>query len=415
MDLQLETLRETKLEEDIRSRLGRLPETLEDSYQVIYNAIQKSGDYASRLADAVFQWLLYARRTMPVEEFAAMLSTTTRASKVALKPEIIVDICTNLVEIDRSQNIFRFVHLSVREFFEKQHDRGESRFTPSQGHASLAQSCLSYLCSTLAPGTLHDVAQDPLTEETCLLLSSCRAMKRYTDGFWLEHTKLCGKERKNSPLQVLFSLFLRKDVSGSSIHDQWACSASFDNYGLSEIEIQRCWAATRRPAHPIWIACAFDFVELVDMCYNGKGFDIEMKTGVYLTPLLEASRLGSEKVFLRLVELGADLNARTPRYRKGAIDFAIENGHVALIEQIKKYDDDDVEDKVQQKETNGEKGQQKPDQEESRSPEDDIALCRDQHSRYVDYLSHHWKEEDIWSSWKHIVSKRTAYDNSARL
>ena len=36
-------------------------------------------------------------------------------------------------------------------------------------------------------------------------------------------------------------------------------------------------------------------------------------------------------------------------------------------------------------------------------------------SRYVDYFWHDWKEEDVWSSWKHIVSKRNAYSNSARL
>jgi hypothetical protein len=46
--------------------------------------------------------------------------------------------------------------------------------------------------------------------------------------------------------------------------------------------------------------------------------------------------------------------------------------------------------------------------------EDDTAV-RNQPSRHVDYLSHNWKEEDIWSSWKHIVSKRKAYNNSSRL
>jgi hypothetical protein len=46
--------------------------------------------------------------------------------------------------------------------------------------------------------------------------------------------------------------------------------------------------------------------------------------------------------------------------------------------------------------------------------EDDTAI-RTQPSRHVDYLSHNWKEEDIWSSWKLIVSKRNAYNNSARL
>jgi len=46
--------------------------------------------------------------------------------------------------------------------------------------------------------------------------------------------------------------------------------------------------------------------------------------------------------------------------------------------------------------------------------EDDSAV-RKLPSRHVDYLSHNWKEEDIWSSWKLIVSKRKDYKNSARL
>ncbi|RFU34300.1 hypothetical protein B7463_g2009, partial [Scytalidium lignicola] len=46
--------------------------------------------------------------------------------------------------------------------------------------------------------------------------------------------------------------------------------------------------------------------------------------------------------------------------------------------------------------------------------EDDTAV-RIPPSKHVDYLSHNWKEEDIWSSWKHVVSKKKAYNNSARL
>ncbi|RKU42111.1 hypothetical protein DL546_002624 [Coniochaeta pulveracea] len=46
--------------------------------------------------------------------------------------------------------------------------------------------------------------------------------------------------------------------------------------------------------------------------------------------------------------------------------------------------------------------------------EDDIHL-KPQPSRHVDYLSHNWREEDIWESWKLIVSKRGEYSNSARL
>ena len=45
---------------------------------------------------------------------------------------------------------------------------------------------------------------------------------------------------------------------------------------------------------------------------------------------------------------------------------------------------------------------------------EDDTMVQVRPSRYVDYLSHDWKEEDIWSSWKHIVSKGELYDNSVR-
>ncbi|KAF7927833.1 hypothetical protein BELL_0582g00010 [Botrytis elliptica] len=46
--------------------------------------------------------------------------------------------------------------------------------------------------------------------------------------------------------------------------------------------------------------------------------------------------------------------------------------------------------------------------------EDDTAL-QAKPSRHVDYLSHNWKEEDIWASWKLIVSKGGEYSNHERL
>ena len=45
---------------------------------------------------------------------------------------------------------------------------------------------------------------------------------------------------------------------------------------------------------------------------------------------------------------------------------------------------------------------------------DDTAI-ESEPTRHVDYLSHNWKEEDIWSSWRHIVAKRNVYANSPRL
>jgi hypothetical protein len=46
--------------------------------------------------------------------------------------------------------------------------------------------------------------------------------------------------------------------------------------------------------------------------------------------------------------------------------------------------------------------------------EDDTAV-RKEPSRHVDYLSYEWREEDIWSSWRHIVEHRSVYGERSRL
>ncbi|KAI4235585.1 MAG: hypothetical protein L6R40_006447 [Gallowayella cf. fulva] len=50
----------------------------------------------------------------------------------------------------------------------------------------------------------------------------------------------------------------------------------------------------------------------------------------------------------------------------------------------------------------------------SGSTGDDMNL-QTEPTRHVDYLSHSWKEEDIWSSWRHVVARRKVYSNSTRL
>ena len=45
---------------------------------------------------------------------------------------------------------------------------------------------------------------------------------------------------------------------------------------------------------------------------------------------------------------------------------------------------------------------------------DDTAVKREP-TKQVDYFSHNWKEEDIWSSWRYVVAKRKTFNNSLRL
>ena len=47
-------------------------------------------------------------------------------------------------------------------------------------------------------------------------------------------------------------------------------------------------------------------------------------------------------------------------------------------------------------------------------PLDDSAV-KAEPTRHVDYLSYSWKDEDLWSSWRHVVAKRKTYGDISRL
>ncbi|QKX53943.1 uncharacterized protein TRUGW13939_01023 [Talaromyces rugulosus] len=45
----------------------------------------------------------------------------------------------------------------------------------------------------------------------------------------------------------------------------------------------------------------------------------------------------------------------------------------------------------------------------------DDSSIEEEPDRHVDYLSHEWREEDIWASWRYVVNRRDRYSNSVRL
>ncbi|KAL4805755.1 hypothetical protein BDV18DRAFT_160630 [Aspergillus unguis] len=48
-------------------------------------------------------------------------------------------------------------------------------------------------------------------------------------------------------------------------------------------------------------------------------------------------------------------------------------------------------------------------------PAADDSSVEEEPSSHVDYLSHEWIEEDIWTSWRYVIFRREKYDNSVRL
>ncbi|KAH8664515.1 hypothetical protein BX600DRAFT_464581 [Xylariales sp. PMI_506] len=148
VDLQIQSLRHLKLAADIQNRLGVLPETLEGSYWEIFKQIQESGEHAAALAEFTFQWLLYAIKSISINEFAAIASSVVASgTDSGFSSAEIVDVCSNLV-VMRSDS-FDFAHLSVREFLERLPKREINTYLPDNGNARIAEACLNYLISQI--------------------------------------------------------------------------------------------------------------------------------------------------------------------------------------------------------------------------------------------------------------------------
>lgn len=49
------------------------------------------------------------------------------------------------------------------------------------------------------------------------------------------------------------------------------------------------------------------------------------------------------------------------------------------------------------------------------TPAADDTSVEEEPSRHVDYLSHEWREEDIWASWRYVTARKGSYSNGVRL
>lgn len=131
---------------DIRERLGSLPNTLEELYWEMYQQVMDSGEHAAELAVFTFQWLLTARESVSVEEFAVIASALLSPASdegYAYTGADVRDVCANFV-VARGES-FQFAHLSVREFLENLTRRGIDNMIPEKSHARVARACLLHL------------------------------------------------------------------------------------------------------------------------------------------------------------------------------------------------------------------------------------------------------------------------------
>jgi hypothetical protein len=183
------------------------PEGLDQMYQRILGLISQANNAERILAKKIFIWLTYARGVLNKRQLEeAVISGNGNSGcddQYSDFNHAVIMCCAGLVEVkqgvrDDVETYFRFIHLSVQEFFSKQvSEHSESKaeqlhLIPEEieSHFEIARSCIFYL-------TFKTPAQ-PLSEQlgykSVQLLDQSFPFLKYAAHWWVYHLHGTGPE-----------------------------------------------------------------------------------------------------------------------------------------------------------------------------------------------------------------------------
>jgi hypothetical protein len=269
--MQLQHLCRFTLDVDVQNSLGRLPPNLHSLYSEIYDFLSTTpGELQAMVFKNVLRWLLCAQRTLHADRFLAIVSIDPRSEGDTgpISKEFVLEICNNFVVFDAQLDIFRFAHLSVREFLEN-----HPGYKRAIVNGRIAEVCLWSVLST---------GEDPATEglfqqhKLCAKPAPARAklLRPYADMYWTIHCKLAGKERDFSGLKLLLQYILW-NANGIPSLNLWSQRLQKRARTGIHSDLRMQLEDTVTPAETfssigLFVCCVFDFDEQIEDVLRGK-------------------------------------------------------------------------------------------------------------------------------------------------
>ncbi|KAH7310162.1 hypothetical protein BKA65DRAFT_559174 [Rhexocercosporidium sp. MPI-PUGE-AT-0058] len=266
--LQLQSLCSLQTDEAIQERLGRLPPKLEELYLELYERLTATAANADRkIATGAFSWLLCAQRTLKSKEFLAALSNTVQGKASKLTIEQVLHLCSNLVIYDRTLDVFRFAHLSVREFLEKRPEYT----TVATNSLAAETSLLNVLGAAESVATRRFLVD--LSSDLSKSLGSSE-LTPYSTVYWASHCQLAATKRTNGTLKEMLYHFFSTESDTGSAFMAWAVRLKkyFQEYSIRWELRQKLLDTEANQDGALFIASCFDFQEFASLpalCQEG--------------------------------------------------------------------------------------------------------------------------------------------------
>ena len=284
--LQLDVLRALKRDEDIRARLGRLPPKLEQLYLEVYNnLISDQGAVSRAIIDNALKWLLCAKEEFPASEFLVAVAANLEASEGDISVNDLLDLCNNFVIYDDYLDVFRFAHLSVREFLEQRPE-----FAKISCYSLAAECCLlQIIASSKCPASKNLMSDEHLLRlrgtPNSTEWSSSEDFLEYANRFWIDYCQSIplSNSSDDSKFGRIFRFFFSDKLESAlplNAWVQWYCSRVLSEWhdSAAALKLQALLITSSDSlSRSLFVATYFDFSDILASCIKHRGLGDDTK------------------------------------------------------------------------------------------------------------------------------------------
>lgn len=227
--LQLKQIQSCISDEAVRSRLKDLPKGLIATYDQLWGQIEELDEHDRAYVHRALRWVIAAENPFSVSNLLCAIRVNTTGEAPPLADEIdeegLISLCKNLLTIDSNLDVWRFSHLSVREYLET-----KLKWTLPQAKFHAASACLSWFITMYGEGSYEGLDsstrfQDPPAPTD--ISHAVHPFHLYMRHQWIHHVQRAEDDDK-STLQSLLKKFVGSTKESSQQYQKW--------YELTELD-----------------------------------------------------------------------------------------------------------------------------------------------------------------------------------
>lgn len=331
MFLQIKQILDLETEVAIRDRLGRLPTSLKSAYEEIYNKVQARHKLDRSLADRALIWVMGARYPLESETLLSAIRLDTDSDTFDLSEKIsesqLLHLCNNLLVLDSQQNVWRFSHLSAREYFEENH------CGLYEAHSHIAKVCLKILLETHKKSKDGSNSTDRETNHdtgTFGFFERLHPLQNYSRHYWIAHVQTQCHDADIALVRLL-KRFLGSFSEGSVQYQTWNRALHSDmRMRPSSVFLPKTVRQITAGNAAIFVACRFSIYTLLADWWADAKIPLSLKNNDGNNLLELAALTGCRPICEVLVKRGMDANVQNRTYGTVLIAAAA-NGHIEVV------------------------------------------------------------------------------------